>query len=80
MGQVDTYITEYDLPADNRRKRFYRAIRRYLRERGIKEYEWSTGSVVFTTSEAFAWEVYNQARKVGGVSHVYRAERLDTAP
>jgi len=74
------YVVEYDLPADNLRKRFYRDIRRYLRDRGIDEVGWSTGSVVFTKSENFAWYVYHSARAVGGVSHVYRAERLDTAP
>jgi len=73
------YVVEYDLPADNRRKRFYRRIRRYLRDRGIEEFEWSTGSVVFTKSENFAWEVYHAARAVGGVSHVYEARRLDDA-
>jgi len=77
VGQRGKYVVEYDLPADNRRKRFYRAIRRYLRDRGVKEIEWSTGSVVFTESESFAWEVYKQARKVGGVAHVYEARRLD---
>lgn len=71
------YIVEYDLPADNRRKRFYRAIRRYLESHGIEGIGFSTQSVVFTESENFAWEVYRQARKVGGVAHVYEARRLD---
>jgi len=77
---VTEYIVEYDLPADYRRKRFYRAIMRYLEDLGVSGTEWSTGSVVFTESKAFAWEVYHQARKVGGVSHVYEARRLDTEP
>jgi len=71
------YIVEYDLPADNRRKRFYRAIGRYLASQGIEGTGWSTQSVVFTDDEKFAWEVYRQARKAGGVSHVYEARRLD---
>jgi len=74
------YIVEYDLPSDNRRKRFYRAVRRYLRSRDLDEVWWSTQSVVFTKFEDFAWEVYRQARKVGGVAHVYEARRLDTEP
>ena len=74
------YIVEYDLPADNRRKRFYRAIKRYLESQGIEGTGFSTQSVVFTESENFAWEVYRQARKVGGVAHVYEARRLDTDP
>lgn len=72
------YIVEYDLPADSRRRRFYRAIHRYLGDRGLEETGWSTQSVVFTESEAFAWVVYRQAREVGGTSHVYEARRLDT--
>jgi len=38
---------------------------------------WSTGSVVFTESEAFARFVYRQALKVGGRANVYRAELLE---
>jgi len=72
------YIVEYDLPADNRRKRFYRAIKKYLELHGIKGTGFSTQSVVFTESENFAWHVYREARRVGGVSHVYEARRLDT--
>ena len=71
------YVAEYDLPADNRRKRFYRAIKRYLEDSGHPSTGWSTQSVVFTESEAFAWKIYREARKVGGVAHVYEARRLD---
>ena len=74
------YVIEYDLPADFRRKRFYRAITKYLRENELEETEWSTGSVVWTDNEDFAWEVYRQARRVGGVAHVYEARRLDDEP
>ena len=77
---VAKYIVEYDLPADSRRLRFYRAIKRYLELHGHKGTGWSTQSVVFTESENFAWEVYRQARKVGGVAHVYEAKRLDVDP
>jgi len=72
------YIVDYDLPADNRRKRFYRAIKRYLELHGIVGIGFSSQSVVITESENFAWEVYRQARKVGGIAHVYEARRLDT--
>lgn len=78
MGQFDVYVVEYDLPADSRRKRFYRAVQRYLRLHHAEETGWSTQSVVITKSEAFAWVVYRQARKVGGVAHVYEARQLDT--
>ena len=75
-----TYVVDYDLPSDSRRKRFYRAIRRYLREHDLPETGWSTWSVAFTGDEGFAWEVYRQARKVGGTAHVYEARRLDDEP
>jgi len=82
-GQVSlpaSYVVEYDLPADHRRKRFYRAINRYLRENTMDKTEWSTGSVVFTDDEDFAWFVHRQALKTGGTSHIYEARRLDTEP
>lgn len=77
MGHIPTYIVDYDLPADHRRKRFYRAIKRYLRERMIEDTGWSTQSVVITKSVDFAWFVYHSARIVGGVANVYEATRLD---
>ena len=77
VSRSATYVVDYDLPADYRRKRFYRAIKRYLSLNKMAATEWSTGSVVFTDSEEFAWEVYRQARAVGGVAHVYEAVRLD---
>jgi len=82
-GQVSrftTYVVDYDLPADFRRKRFYRAISRYLSLHQLEETEWSTGSVVWTEDEDFAWEVHRQAKAVGGTAHVYEARRLDVEP
>ena len=79
MGQVsrfEKWLVDYDLPADFRRKRFYRAIKRYLASHGLAEVGWSTGSVVWTDSEAFAREVYMQALKVGGVAHIWKAELI----
>ena len=77
VSRLGTYVVDYDLPGDFRRKRFYRAISRYLSLNEMTATEWSTGSVVFTDSEDFAWEVYRQARAVGGTAHVYEAVRLD---
>ena len=77
---VVKYLVEYDLPADSRRLRFYRRINRYREDRGLDPTGWSTQSVVITESEAFAWELYRQARAVGGVAHVYEAKRLDVDP
>lgn len=79
MGQVslfEKWLVDYDLPADYRRKRFYRAIKRYLADHGLAEVGWSTGSVVWTDSEDFAREVYKQALKVGGVAHIWKAELI----
>ena len=71
---------EYDLPFDFRRQRFYRRIKKYLRDYWLEEVGWSTGSVVFTDSKNFAWYVWREARNVGGVAHIYEAIRLDDDP
>ena len=80
LSQKKVYIVDYDLPADFRRKRFYRRVRRYLKERWLDPTEWSTQSVVITKSESFAWFIYRAARKVGGTAHVYEGRQLDTEP
>lgn len=80
VSLLASYVVEYDLPADHRRKRFYRAINRYLREYALDKMEWSTGSVVFTDDERFAWFVHREALKTGGTSHIYEARRLDDEP
>ncbi len=76
----ELYVVDYDLPRGNERRRFYRAIQRYLREHLMEETGWSTWSVVFTEDVNFAWFVYREALKVGGVAHVWRAERLYEEP
>lgn len=70
------YLVEYDLPPVSGRKKFYRAVKRYREDRGLPGTGWSTRSVVFTDDEAFAWFVYYEARRVGGVAHVYEARRI----
>lgn len=80
MSQVKEYVVDYDLPADHRRKRFYRRIRRYLRERWLEEVGWSTWSVVFTKDRDFAFYVWREARAVGGTAHIYEATRIDPEP
>jgi len=74
---MTTYIVDYDLPTDSRRKRFYRRIRRYLRERWLDPTEWSTMSVVTTEDRDFAMFVWRAARAVGGIAHVYEARCID---
>lgn len=79
VGQVSRFtrwLVDYDLPADYRRKRFYRRIGHYLAKMGLEETGWSTGSVVWSESESFAREVYRQAKAVGGTAHIWRAERV----
>ena len=83
MGHVspgEVYVVDYDLPADNRRKRFYRRVTAYLRDHHLEETEWSTWSTAFTSDEDFAWFLYNTARAVGGTAHVWAARRLDDEP
>lgn len=79
QGEVKTrmYVVDYDLPAGTERQRFYRAVKRYLREHFMEETGWSTWSVVFTEDLDFAWTVFREARKVGGVAHVWKAERME---
>lgn len=74
------YVVEYDLPVDSRRLRFYRGIKRYLRDHFMEETGWSTQSVVFTENVDFAKYVFMMARKVGGTSHIYEARRIDDEP
>ena len=76
VSRFEKWLVDYDLPADFRRQRFYRAIAKYLREHGLEETGWSTWSVVWTDSEDFALTVYREALKVGGVAHLWKAERL----
>ena len=75
---MTSYIVEYDLPKERRHK-FYRRIRAWLKAEGLEPTQWSTGSVVFTDSKKFALFVWEQARRIGGVSHIYEARRLDKA-
>ena len=82
VGHVghSTFIIEYDLPSDSRRKRFYRAVRRYLEAHELNGSGWSTASVVVTKNERFAWFVHNKALGTGGTSHIYEGRQLDDEP
>jgi len=77
VGHRKTYVVDYDLPADHRRKRFYRAVKKFLIQHQAEETGWSTYSVVFTPDREFAWFIYHEALKVGGRANVYEARRLD---
>jgi len=73
VGQVEVYIVDYDLPADHRRKRFYRAVQRWLREHNTPDTGWSTQSVLITRNGDFAEFVYSEACRVGGKVRMWRA-------
>jgi len=74
---VHAWVVDYDLPADSRRKRFYRAVSRYLAEHSLPETGWSTWSVTFTRDEDFARFLVGAARAVGGTAHLWWAERVE---
>jgi len=70
------YIVDYDLPANNTRRRFYRRIQRWLKANGTNETAaWSTQSVVITGDRSFAEFVYEEASQLGH-ANIYQAVRL----
>jgi hypothetical protein len=70
------WIVDYDLPANNARRNFYRHIKAWLRDRGKgKTAEWSTFSVVITQDKEFAEYVFYEASQLGHAS-LYKAEKL----
>lgn len=70
------FIVDYDLPANNTRRRFYRRIKRWLKANGTLETaDWSTQSVVITTDREFAEFVYEEASHLGH-ANLYRAVKL----
>ena len=71
-----TYVVDYDLPVGSMRQRFYRAVKRYLRDNMQKDTGWSTGSVVFTQDLDFAYLVHREALEVDGKAHIWRATRV----
>ena len=80
VGRPRTYITEYDLPSGNIRKRFYRAVKRRLILYDMPEVGWSTGSVVKTEDRSFAFFIWREARLVGGKANVYEAVLISETP
>ncbi len=74
---VAMFFVDYDLPQHHSRRQFYRAIHRYRREHFMEETGWSTQSVVITESKDFAYLVYQEALKVGGKAHIWRATRIE---
>jgi len=77
VGHKRTYVVDYDLPADSRRKKFYRSVSKFLRDHYAQDTGWSTYSVVFTPDPEFAYFVYHAALRVGGRANIYEARRLD---
>jgi len=76
VSGVTVFIVDYDLPANNSRRRFYRRIQRYLKKHGTGETaHWSTQSVVITIDRSFAEFVYQEASQLGQ-AHLYKAEKI----
>ena len=71
------WIVDYDLPANSsRRRQFYRAVARYLKEHNVTpETKWSTQSVVITPDKEFAELVFDLASHVGQ-AHIYKGELI----
>lgn len=73
---MTVFIVDYDLPANNSRRRFYRRIKRWLKANGTSETAgWSTQSVVITPDRDFAEFVYEEAAQLGR-AHIYKAEKI----
>ena len=73
------YVVDYDLPAYSTvRSRFYRAIRRWLKEnKGRGRYVGrSTQSVIITDDPEFAQVVFDEALKAGGRVRLYIAKPI----
>lgn len=66
------WIVDYDLPVSSQRLRFYRRIRKWLKDRGVQPVRWSTYSVIITKDREFAEFVYGTGVSIGR-AHLYRA-------
>jgi hypothetical protein len=70
------WIVDYDLPADNRRRQFYREIQRFKKKtQRNDDVNWSTQSVVITPDREFAEFVYERASQLGH-ANLYQAKQL----
>jgi len=72
---VTIWVVDYDLPVGNQRRKFYRHIVSWLRERDMGSVRWSTYSVVVTEDREFAEFVFHEAIKVGRAT-LFRAEKI----
>jgi len=79
-SRVKTYLVEYDLPSDGRRKRFYRALKRRRILYDMPETGWSTGSVVKTQDRSYAFFIWREALAVGGKANVYDVTLISETP
>ena len=72
MGhEKTTYIVDYDLPKDNRRRAFYRSMERYRRIHSMGETGKSSQSVIITQDEKFAHFIHGEALAVGGKASIW---------
>ena len=69
------FIVDYDLPTGRDRLRFYRALKKLLKEY-VALGSFSTESVFITDDYGLAKQVYNLALGVGGKSRIYLAFQI----
>ena len=74
-----TYIVDYDLSTRDGtlRRRFYRALERYRREKAPSETGYSSQSVIFTQDLDFALFVKNMVGQAGGSVTIWEARPFE---
>jgi len=79
VRQKITYIIDYDLPSSEwtLRRRFYRALKRYRREKSPSETGYSSSSVIFTKDLDFALFIRDTARLAGGSATIWEAKLFE---
>lgn len=79
VRQSPTYIVDYDLSTRDGtlRRRFYRALKRYRREKAPSETGYSSLSVIFTQDLDFALFIRDTARQTGGSATIWEAKLFE---
>jgi len=71
------WLIEWDISLSKDRFKFYRALRRLKRERGLMG-SMSTMSVLITEDEELAFQVYDLALMFADRVHIYEAREVST--
>jgi len=79
VRQSPTYIVDYDLSTRDGtlRRRVYRALKRYRREKSPSETGYSSLSVVFTRDLDFALFVKDMVGQAGGSATIWEAKLFE---